>query len=237
MKSCVLRRKRVYIPTSTDELCDFIVAQNNPVVVSLNAECLLREDSELDCVINEGIGYPDGIGCVMLLKLRGFRNAIKIPGVELWLTFLRRGTQRVFLIGGTQESIGTTQKVFVREFGRKRLVGYSNGFFATVAQKEALFSAVRQARPEVVVIGMGQPKQEMLAQELRVIQPAVYLCVGGSLDVYSGLVKRAPRWLIDIGLEWLYRLVVDPRRIGRYIRLLRFGAVFWEEALQKVRLS
>lgn len=235
MECSVLKNKRVYVPTSTEELCDWIVAQDSPVVVSVNAECLLREDSEFDRVINGGVGYPDGIGCVMLLKLRGFAEAIKIPGVELWLTLLRRGAQKVFLIGGTQESIAATQEAFTREFGSERLVGYSNGFFDTAEKKDALIGSVRRARPEVVVIGMGQPKQEILAQELRSIQPAIYLCVGGSFDVYSGLVSRAPRWMINIGLEWLYRLFVDPRRIGRYMRLLRFVRVLWDEARRRIR--
>lgn len=77
-------------------------------------------------------------------------------------------------------------------------------------------------RPDVVFVAMGSPKQELLMEEMAERHKAVYQGLGGSFDVYTGNVKRAPQWWVRHNLEWAYRLVKEPVRIKRQIHLVRF---------------
>ena len=77
-------------------------------------------------------------------------------------------------------------------------------------------------KPDVVFVAMGSPKQELLMEEMSKRCPAIYQGLGGSFDVYTGNVKRAPKWWVDHNLEWAYRLIKEPVRIKRQIHLIKF---------------
>ena len=79
-----------------------------------------------------------------------------------------------------------------------------------------------ETKPDVVFVAMGSPKQELLMEEMAKLHPAIYQGLGGSFDVYTGNVARAPEWWVKHNLEWAYRLVKQPSRIKRQIHLIRF---------------
>ena len=89
-------------------------------------------------------------------------------------------------------------------------------------EKQALLEDITEKRPDVVFVAMGSPKQELLMEEMLERHPAIYQGLGGSFDVYTGNVKRAPKWWVDHNLEFAYRLVKQPSRIKRQIHLVRF---------------
>ena len=88
--------------------------------------------------------------------------------------------------------------------------------------KLALIDDIVQTRPDVVFVAMGSPKQELLMEEMQQRHPALYQGLGGSFDVYTNQVKRAPEWWVEHNVEWLYRLLQEPSRIKRQIHRVRF---------------
>ena len=85
-----------------------------------------------------------------------------------------------------------------------------------------MITDIKLKKPDIVFVAMGSPKQELLMEEMQEVHPAIYQGLGGSFDVYTGNVKRAPSWWVDHNLEWAYRLIKEPARIKRQIHLIRF---------------
>jgi UDP-N-acetyl-D-mannosaminouronate:lipid I N-acetyl-D-mannosaminouronosyltransferase len=103
-------------------------------------------------------------------------------------------------------------------------VGSQDGYFKP-EDRQALFERVRDSGAKIVTVAMGSPRQEILMRDCRLVCPdALYMGVGGTYDVFTGHVKRAPKFWQKLGLEWLYRLLSQPTRIKRQIRLLRYLA-------------
>lgn len=206
---------------SKDEFLDYINDKHN-ILVAINAEKILKEDQRLKKIINENIGYPDGVGAVMALKQKGLK-AVKIPGSEFWLDIIKRYEKEksFYLIGSTQEVIDNTIKKLKIEYPNINILGYQNGFI-NETQKEALKEKLQQLKPHVVYVAQGTPRQEFLMDELIKIHPALYMGLGGSFDIYGGDKKRAPKIFLDLHLEWLYRLLKEPTRFGRQLVLVKF---------------
>ncbi|NVJ86754.1 MAG: WecB/TagA/CpsF family glycosyltransferase [Algoriphagus sp.] len=200
----------------------FVQGQNK-ILVAVNAEKIRNADPELKEVINQNVGYPDGVGAVWALRQKGLSNVAKIPGVELWLEFVRKYHQekRFFFIGAREEIIQATIDRLYSKFPGLNLVGFRNGYI-TPDQEEGVIEMVSEKKPDFVFVAMGSPAQERLMTKLSEKHPAIYIGLGGSFDIYSGRTKRAPEWMIDMKLEWFYRLVTEPKRIGRQLKLIGF---------------
>ncbi len=212
----------IYPFTDLESCADFCVASKG-IAVSVNAEAILSKDDDFRKIINENIGYADGVGAVWALRKKGIRQAKKIPGVELWLAVLRKLPGcKVYLVGATDEVITKTVARLTGEIPSIEAAGFRNGYFSSPEEMGKLRDNIGRLKPDVVVIAMGQPAQEKLAKSLQEIHPALYLCVGGSFDVFSGIKRRAPKVFVKLQLEWLYRLLQDPRRWRRYVNLFRF---------------
>lgn len=132
----------------------------------------------------------------------------------------RRGW-RVFLFGASSE-VSARAEIKLRErHAGLRIVGRDTSAWNPddAGSSAAVVEAIRQARADLVVVALGCPKQELwMARHAGLIRPAVAIGLGGSLDFAAGAVRRAPRWMADTGLEWLYRLSQEPRRLAyRYL--------------------
>lgn len=214
---------KVYPFASFEELLAF-VAERKGILVAINAEKILHATDETRAIINRNIGYCDGAGALYALRQKGHPEACKIPGCELWLRIVAAcyRERTFYLVGGRQEVIDETVARLGREFPGIRIVGHRNGYLRTPQKRAALVDDVAARRPDVVFVAMGSPKQELLMEEMQRRHPAIYQGLGGSFDVYTGHVERAPRWWIDHNLEFLYRLIKQPSRIRRQIHLLRY---------------
>lgn len=214
---------RVYPFASFEELLAF-VAERKGILVAINAEKILHATDETRAIINRNIGYCDGAGALYALRQKGHPEACKIPGCELWLRIVAAcyRERTFYLVGGRQEVIDETVARLGREFPGIRIVGHRNGYLRTPQERAARVDDVAARRPDVVFVAMGSPKQELLMEEMQQRHPAIYQGLGGSFDVYTGHVERAPRWWIDHNLEFLYRLIKQPSRIRRQIHLLRY---------------
>lgn len=218
---------KVHPFTSHDELLAY-VSQKKGILVAINAEKILHATEQTRSIINRNIGYCDGIGAVMALKKRGYNDVIKIPGCELWLKIISMTYQQgktFYLVGGKQEVIEQTVAKLKVDFPGIQIANFRNGYIKTEEEKQALIEDIATKKPDVVFVAMGSPKQELLMEEISMKHPAIYQGLGGSFDVYTGNVKRAPKWWVDHNLEWAYRLVKEPSRIKRQIHLVRFLAL------------
>ena len=215
-----------YAFASFDEIIDY-VEKKKGLLVAINAEKILHATDQTRAIINRNIGYSDGLGAVKALWKHG-ADAIKIPGCELWLKIIERSykeNNKFYLIGGKQDVIDETIMKLKQEYEGINIVGYRNGYIKTDEEKKALIDDIVQKKPDVVFVAMGSPKQELLMEEMMEKHTAIYQGLGGSFDVYTGHVLRAPKWWLDHNLEFAYRLIKQPSRIKRQIFLVKFLAM------------
>lgn len=194
--------------------------------VTPNAEIVYEavQDPEFRDLLNRaGLVLPDGAGVVLGAKILGTPVKQKVAGIEygeqLCELLAHRGG-RLFLLGskpGVAEQ--AAEKLLERHPGLT-ICGTADGYFKDDA---AVVEQVRSTRPDVVFVCLGAPKQEkFMAAYADAIGARILVGLGGSLDGYAGNVKRAPRWMIRCNLEWLYRLIKEPSRLGRMMRLPKF---------------
>lgn len=214
---------KCYAPQSREELIDYAF-DKKCILVAVNAEKILHATDKSRSIINRNVGYPDGIGAVWALQKKGAKTTEKIPGCELWLDIIRKhiDDKSFYLVGGKEEVIQETVKKLKTEYPTIQISGFRNGFIQTDDEKNILIEDINTKKPDVIFVATGSPKQELLMEEIQKVHPAVYLGLGGSFDVYTGNVKRAPSWWVKNNLEWAYRLVKQPSRIKRQIHLVRY---------------
>lgn len=214
---------RIYNFSNKNELIEFVDKEKKSLI-AINAEKILHATDETSSLINKNIGYADGVGAVWALKKKGFKGAIKIAGAELWIDIVNHfyKSKSFYLIGAKDEVINKTISQLKEEFPGINILGYRNGYIQTDEEQVQLIDKIAKLMPYVVFVAMGSPKQELLMQEMQQQHKAVYQGLGGSFDVYTGNVERAPGWWIDNNLEWAYRLFKQPTRIKRQIHLIRY---------------
>lgn len=223
MQQILLGGVEVYPFTSAEELISY-VSGHPAILVAINAEKILHATDELKAIYNRNLGYSDGAGAVLALKKKGHQNACKIAGCELWLKIIERYSREksFYLVGGKPEVIEETIQKLRKDFPRINIVGYRDGYLKG-NDDETLIADIAEKKPDVVFVAMGSPKQELLMERMQRQHPeAIYQGLGGSFDVYTGRVERAPEWWIRHNLEFAYRLIKQPSRIKRQIHLVRF---------------
>ncbi len=222
MESRLANNVRCFAPASREELMNYAFEKRS-ILVAVNAEKILHATDESRSIINRNIGYPDGIGAVWALKKKGCTQAVKIPGCELWLDIVKEyhTTKSFYLLGGTDEVIGETVDRLKNEFPGINILSHRNGYLSDEERRNLILD-IAEKKPDIIFVAMGSPKQELLMEEMYRHHPAVYQGLGGSFDVYTNKVKRAPKWWVENNLEWAYRLVNQPSRIKRQIHLVRF---------------
>jgi len=212
---------RTFAFSDKNEMLEYISDKKN-ILIAMNAEKVMKNDPRLKKIINENIGYSDGFGAVLALKKKGL-DAVKIAGAEFWLEIINKfyKERSFYLMGATQEVIENTILKLKEEYPNINIVGYKDGFLDDVA-KESLIQELKDKKPDIVFVAQGSPRQEFLMNDLMKEHSALYMGLGGSYDVYTGLKKRAPKIFINLNLEWLYRLIKEPTRFGRQIALVKF---------------
>lgn len=215
---------KVYPFTSEQELLDYVNAHPG-ILVAINAEKILHANEQTRGIINRNIGYCDGSGAVLALKQKGFKNVQKIAGCELWLKIIRRflSEKTFYLVGSKPQVIEETVAKLKVDFPGIRIEGYRDGYLKSDQERLDLIADIVAKKPDVVFVAMGSPKQELLMEEIQKQHKAIFQGLGGSFDVYTGHVERAPKWWVDHNLEFAYRLLKEPKRIKRQIYLVKYA--------------
>ena len=222
-ESRIINGVNIYGFTSKEELIDYVFERKG-ILVAINAEKIYHATDETREIINNNIGYSDGIGAVKALKKKGIKNAIKIAGCELWLDIISRTykTNNYFLVGGTEDTINNTVSKLKADFEGINILGYRNGYIKTEKERNLLIKDIEEKKPDYVFVAMGSPKQEYLMQDMEKKHKAVYQGLGGSFDVYIGKIKRAPKWWIDNNMEWLYRDLIEFSKMKRAFKVMPY---------------
>ena len=187
----------------------------------MNAEKIMNDNTNLLSIVNSNIAYPDGEGCVLALKQKGL-NSVKLAGSKLWIQLIKLNQNKKFyLTGSTNLIINKTVDILKKEFPQLNIVGFRDGFLRD-GDKSKLIEDLKLKKPDIIFVAQGSPRQEILMNELIQHYPALYMGLGGSFEVYSGYKKDTPKFLHYLKLEWLYRILIDLKRIKRLPKLLKF---------------
>jgi UDP-N-acetyl-D-mannosaminouronate:lipid I N-acetyl-D-mannosaminouronosyltransferase len=195
--------------------------------IAINPEKVIRalqEPDVRDAIMSASIRYADGIGVVKTLIRKSKQKVSRIPGCELWEAIMQKSGEfnlPVYLVGASAETIHET-KYKLRKQYNVNVCAIQDGYFDKSKQHEVI-EKIGQMQPKIVTVALGSPRQELFIQECRKICPnTFYMGVGGSYDVYTNKVKRAPRYYQKMNLEWLYRLLSQPKRLSRQSNLLTY---------------
>lgn len=187
-------------------------------VITINPEMFQTadNDSSFANIVREAeMVIPDGIGIKIGLKLTG-KNVVRIPGIDFAKKLLKEAALSnipVAIIGSKEEVITKAIENLQNEISGLNIVYYHNGYFDN---DEEIYSELKNHSPKLILIAMGSPRQEKFIYEAKKkLNPALMVGIGGSLDVWSGYVKRAPKIYQVLGLEWLYRTITQPSRFKR----------------------
>ena len=212
-------------PFASEEQLLHYVDMHKGILVAINAEKILHATEQTRAIINRNIGYCDGAGVQMALKQKGYESACKVPGCELWLEIVARFYRKktFYLVGSKPQVIEETVDKLCHEYKGIRIVGYRDGYIKTEEKKQQLIADIADKKPDVVFVAMGSPKQELLMEEIQQKHRAIFQGLGGSFDVYTGHVQRAPKWWVDHNIEFAYRLIKEPKRIKRQIYLVKYA--------------
>lgn len=180
------------------------------ILIALNSDKLYYSQQRLKDIINANIGYCDGVGAVWALERKGVKGAVKIAGCDLWLEIIKRYPgAKYYLVGAEQQVIDKVVEKLHVEYPEMDIVGFRNGFFKSDQEKDVLVKDICEKRPDFVFVAMGSPKQEYMLDDIHRVYPVPMMGLGGSFNVYAGKVKRAPKWMIDMRLETLYRYLFN----------------------------
>lgn len=225
MERIELNGMKVFPFSSASELLEYVNCHKG-ILVAVNAEKVTKATDETRAIVNNNIGYADGAGVVVAIHKLGKPQAVRIAGCDLWLNIVQ-GSYRektFYLIGSKQDVIEDTVKQLKSQYDGITIVGYRNGYINNDKERNALIQDVASKRPDVVFVAMGSPKQEILMTDMMKVHPAIYQGLGGSFDVYTGRVKRAPLWWQKHNIEFLYRFLKQPQRYRREYYRLKFLA-------------
>lgn len=235
-----IREVPLYGFASTEAFIRFLLTETHPrygMLVAINAEKILaaEQDPQVQTILAQAeFNYPDGISIVRSIRKKYPGSRItRITGVDLWHSLMQQAGSRkipVYLVGGQDRVLAkTAQKL--REHWSVEVVGQQDGYFSE-QQTDDVIAAIAASGARIITVAMGSPRQELFIRRCRTVYPdALYMGVGGTYNVFTGEVKRAPLFWQKAGLEWLYRLIKEPSRWRRQIKLLRYQKYHWRGEL------
>ncbi len=166
---------------------------------------------------------PDGAGTVLGAKLLGTPLQEKVAGIDFatnLLGVLEERGKRLYLLGSKPGVAELAAKKMLERHPNLKICGTADGYFK---DDVPVIEKINRAQPDVLFVCLGAPKQEkFMYAHRKELNVRLMIGLGGSLDGFAGTMKRAPKWMIRLQLEWLYRLIKEPKRIGRMMRLPKF---------------
>ncbi len=199
-------------------------------VVTLNAEMAMQAEQspELGAIIHQAeLVIPDGAGVVLYLRLKGERSQ-RCPGIELAASLLQKAgdlgsNYPVVFYGGAVGVAATAAEKLQEKYPGLAIALVQHGYL-TPEDTPAFLEQLTKIQPKIILVGLGVPRQELwIANHRHLCPQAIWIGVGGSFDIWAGVKTRAPGWLRDNHLEWLYRLYQEPWRWRRMAALPKFA--------------
>ena len=221
----------VTMEEAVEEIGRWIREKTPAQVNTLNAEILFGaySDPKLLSTINRcAMVTPDGSGILWAARRLGRPLRERVTGIDLLQRILKEAPQKkwsLYFYGSRPEVLEQAVANMKRDYPGLSISGYTHGYIPQEAQND-LLRDIREKSPDLLFVALGAPRQEYwISEHLPELPPLVAIGVGGSLDVISGTLKRAPSLFQKLHLEWLYRTLIQPSRIGRTLVLPRFMAL------------
>ena len=192
----------------------FVVTENPETIMIAEENKALKEA----VLSKESLVIPDGIGIIKGAKILGYNQINKtITGIEFVKNLLEncnKYKKSIFLFGAKKKVIDALVNKIKKEYADIKIFGAEDGY---VEDKQEVFNIIKQKNPDVTLVALGIPNQEILIyNNLKDFDKGIFVGVGGSFDVLSGTKKRAPKIFIKLNLEWLYRITKEPKRMKRF---------------------
>lgn len=198
------------------------IVSGNPQILlnGLQNAVLLENFTSKDSII-----IPDGISTVICSKIVRQPVKEKIAGIEVMDNIIKqceKENQGIYLLGSTKETLDMCNINLRTKYRKLNILGSHDGYF-DLNNCEEILMEIEKVKPQVLFVAMGCPRQEMFIIKYMDRLPCkVFMGVGGSFDIIAGNLKRAPEWMINLGLEWLYRVAKEPFRIKRLSAIPKF---------------
>lgn len=204
-------------------LDDRLEKEEKTFIITANPETLMigKSNREFDRILcsDKTIVTPDGIGVVKGAGMLNYPIQERVTGVDIvkyLFKILNETGRSLYLFGAKPEVVKALADKIGTEYPRIVLSGYADGY---VKDKDKVFEDIAEKQPDVVLVALGIPAQELLIQKhYDKFTKGIFVGVGGSFDVLSGMKKRAPRFFVRHNLEWLYRICSEPKRIKRFYK-------------------
>jgi len=214
---------------------EYVSSGASHVVITAGPEFVMRARRTPDLMAvtqRADLVTPDGIGVVLAARWRGRALRERVTGVELTSRLLSEAVRRnwrVYLLGASEVSLQGALQVLQRDYPGLQIAG-RNGYF-TAHDEADVVAAISAYKPHLLFVGLGQPRQDLFIDRHRsVLGVPLSMGVGGTIDILSGTVVRAPLWVQKWKVEWLYRLVSEPKRLRRQLALPQFAWAAWRES-------
>jgi N-acetylglucosaminyldiphosphoundecaprenol N-acetyl-beta-D-mannosaminyltransferase len=207
-------------------------------IVTMNAEIVIQasHDPKLSTIIEHAdLVTPDGSGIIMALRLHHIEQT-RCAGIDLGEDLLRWAGEPehnypVFFYGGKPEIVKRAAQKWQTELPHLNIVGIEHGYLNAEAETK-LLETISISQPKIILVALGVPRQEIwIRDHFHLCPQAIWIGVGGSFDVWSGVKNRAPQFVRDLDLEWLYRIVQEPSRWRRALALPQFAVLV---AIEKI---
>lgn len=214
---------------SVERISQFVDRGEPCFVVTLNPELLYRAQYQkdlLDMINRADLVTADGVGIVWACRVSGRPVPERVTGIDLMLRLLEYAAGRgwrVFFLGSAPGVAEAAAAKAERIFPGLHVAGTHHGYFSD-REDHRVIGEIQKASPHLLFVALGSPRQEKwIERHLNLLGSVVSMGVGGSLDVLSGNVRRAPEWLCRLNLEWLGRLLIEPARWKRMLVLPKFA--------------
>lgn len=219
----------------------FVLDKKPLHLMGVNADKLNQcaTDEAIKKIVNESeIINADGASVVLAARYLGYSVPERVAGIDLMQELLRLANEKgysVYFFGAKEEVLSDMLANFKKDYPNLRVVGHRNGYFSA-EEEEAIQEDIREKNPDFVFVGITSPKKEYLIQKFMDNGVnSVFMGVGGSFDVLSGHIKRAPMWMQKANLEWLFRVANEPKRLFK--RYFVGNATFIKRVVHEKRKS
>ncbi len=198
-----------------------IISGNPEVLFNGLSNPMLKENFNAET----SVIIPDGVGTVLASKLLKEPVKEKIAGIDVVREVLIKADSEgksIYLLGAKQEILDKCVENIKNEFPNLKVSGFHNGFF-DLNNCDDIIEDVKKSEPWAIFVAMGSPRQEIFINKvIDDLNTHIFMGVGGVFDIFAGELKRAPKWMLALGLEWLYRVIKEPFRIKRLMVIPKF---------------
>ena len=217
----------------------FMDSEKPHLIATANAEMIMRatHDTELKEILNTAdLVVPDGAGTVWASNYLGVQMPERVAGFDLVQALFANAPakkRRIFFFGSAPGVAEKAKAKAEKDYPGIQIVGTRDGFF-TAEDEAEIIAQIKEAKPDLLLAALGVPKQEKwLKAHMQELNCPLCIGVGGTFDVMAGVMKRAPLWMQKAKLEWLFRGMLQPKRIGRLMALPRFVMIIclWTQHL------